>query len=258
MIRAILLDLSGVLYIGGKLIPGAIEAIDRLSEAKIPLRFITNTTRRSRDMIFNDLQTLGFHIVRNSIYTPVQAVIDYLKKNNLSPHLLVHPYIRDEFKDLKIQSPNVVVMGDAAEYFNYKVLNEAFRLLMQGSPLIAMGNNRYFKGSSGLNLDLGPFVSTLEYAAQVKATIIGKPSANFFYQVYSDLGVEKEHIIMFGDDYASDTLGAIEAGLQGGLVKTGKYQLGDENNLADSGAIIVNNITEMVDWCLNQYSPDVL
>ncbi|MCU7801146.1 MAG: HAD hydrolase-like protein [gamma proteobacterium symbiont of Lucinoma myriamae] len=60
---------------------------------------------------------------------------------------------------------------------------------------------------------------------------------------------------MFGDDYVSDTLGAIRAGLQGGLVKTGKYRSGDENRLVCSGAIIVNNITEAADWCLSNYQP---
>ena len=255
MIRAVLFDLSGVLYIGGQLIPGAVEAIERLYEAKIPLRFITNTTRRSRIMVYNDLRDIGFHIKLESIYTPVQAVINYLKKNNLVPHLLVHPNIQEDFKDCKEQSPNAVVIGDAAEYFNYNVLNEAFRLLMKDAPLIAMGYNRYFKEPAGMSLDLGPFVTALEYAAQIKATIIGKPSANFFHQVYSDFGVDKAHIIMFGDDYASDTLGAIEAGLQGGLVKTGKYRKGDENSLASSGAVIVSNITEAADWCLSNYQP---
>ncbi|RKZ94605.1 MAG: TIGR01458 family HAD-type hydrolase [Gammaproteobacteria bacterium] len=255
MIRAVLLDLSGVLYIGSKLIPGAVEAIERLYEANIPLHFITNTTRRSRIMVYKDLQDIGFHIELDSIYTPVQAVINYLKNNKLVPHLLIHPNIQDEFKNLTEQSPDAVVIGDAAEYFNYNVLNEAFRLLMKGAPLIAMGNNRYFKEPAGMSLDLGPFVTALEYAAQIKATIIGKPSADFFYQVCNDFGIEKEHIIMFGDDYASDTLGAIEAGLQGGLVKTGKYRSGDENKLAGSGAVIVSNITEAVDWCLSNYQP---
>ncbi|MCU7940659.1 MAG: TIGR01458 family HAD-type hydrolase [gamma proteobacterium symbiont of Bathyaustriella thionipta] len=257
MIRAVLLDLSGVLYIGGKLIPGAVEAIERLYQTNIPLRFITNTTRRSHMMVYKDLQKIGFHIELDSIYTPVRAVINYLKDHKLHPHLLVHPNIQGEFDDLMTQSPDAVVLGDAAEYFNYTVLNDAFRLLMKGAPLIAMGNNRYFREPTGLSLDLGPFVTALEYATQTNAIIIGKPSADFFSQVYCDFGVEKEYIIMFGDDYASDTLGALATGLQGGLVKTGKYQKGDENKLAGSGAIIVNNISEAADWCLSHYQPEL-
>jgi HAD superfamily hydrolase (TIGR01458 family) len=254
MIKAVLFDLSGVLYVGGQLIPGATDAIKRLSEVNMPMRFITNTTRRSHFMIYEDLLSIGFQIDINSIYTPVQAVINYLKTSNLVPHLVVHPNIQGEFKDLLLnQSPNAVVIGDAAEYFNYTMLNDAFRLLMQDMPLIAMGNNRFFKDPDGMSMDLGPFVSALEYAAQIKATIIGKPSTNFFYQAYKDLGVEKEQIIMFGDDYSSDTLGAIKAGLKGGLVKTGKYQPGDEYYLTGSGAIVVRDINEAADWCLSHY-----
>lgn len=258
MIRAALFDLSGVLYIGDKLIPGALEAIDRLYDAHLPVRFITNTTRRSRDMIYNDLQAIGFHIELNSIYTPVQAVVNYLQSHNLTPHLVVHPNIHHEFKSVISNSADAVVLGDAAEYFNYSVLNDAFRLLMNGAPLIAMGNNRYFREAAGLSLDLGAFVAALEYAAQIKAIIIGKPSTDFFHQVYSSFAIEKQHIIMFGDDYASDTLGAINAGLQGGLVKTGKYQAGDENRVTGSGAIVVNDISAAADWCLDNYQNETV
>jgi ribonucleotide monophosphatase NagD (HAD superfamily) len=47
---------------------------------------------------------------------------------------------------------------------------------------------------------------------------------------------------MIGDDARSDIVGAIAAGLQGILVKTGKYRMGDEQLLPPS-AILAENIT---------------
>ena len=84
-----------------------------------------------------------------------------------------------EFVDVDREQPNAVVVGDAADVFTYRTLNEAFRILMDGGALIAMGNNRYFREQDGLSLDMGPFVEALRFASGVEPTVIGKPSAIF-------------------------------------------------------------------------------
>ena len=45
MIRAVLLDLAGVVYQGEQPLPGAVQAIASLRNAGLLLRFLTNTTR---------------------------------------------------------------------------------------------------------------------------------------------------------------------------------------------------------------------
>lgn len=44
-IDGLLLDIGGVLYQGDEALPGAVTAIRRLKERKIPFRLLTNTTR---------------------------------------------------------------------------------------------------------------------------------------------------------------------------------------------------------------------
>lgn len=60
--RALLIDLSGTLHIDGKAIPRAIEALERLRRAKVPCRFVTNTTKDSIGSLLNTLTDLGFDI----------------------------------------------------------------------------------------------------------------------------------------------------------------------------------------------------
>ncbi|MEX2579673.1 MAG: HAD hydrolase-like protein [Verrucomicrobiales bacterium] len=43
---------------------------------------------------------------------------------------------------------------------------------------------------------------------------------------------------MVGDDVDGDVIGAINAGLQGVLVRTGKYSDGDEDKLAGEAGVI--------------------
>ena len=245
-IKGVLLDLSGVLYVGREAVPGAREALERLRASGLPLRFVTNTTRSTRRAIGEKLSGLGFEIDEDEIYTAPSAVRSYLAENGLRPRLLIHPGLAPEFADDDRDRPNAVVLGDAGEAFDYAHHNQAFRLLKDGAPVIAMGDNRYFMEDDGLSLDIGPFVRALEYAADTEAVVLGKPAAAFFHAAVEALGCAAEEAIMVGDDALSDVEGAIKAGLQGMLVKTGKYREGDEDTIDAPGARVSADIAEAV------------
>ncbi len=250
MVKGVLFDLSGVLYVGDRLLPGAREALLSLRAAAIPMRFITNTTRSTRKQIVAKLTRMGLNISERDILTPAMAARHYLCTYQLTPHLLVHPNLLGEFADLIDDSPNAVLMGDAGHAFTYETLNHAFRLLMEDKPLLAMGNNRYFQESDGLSLDIGPFVTALEYAANTQAVILGKPSQSFFLTAVASFGLQPEEVVIVGDDAVADVIGGITAGLQGILVRTGKYRSGDERKVMTQGGQVVNDIDEAVDCIL--------
>lgn len=255
MIEAVLFDLNGVLYTStdsdADPVPGALQAIDRITASGMPVRYITNTTRSPSASILEKLEKMGFAISKDEIFTAPLAVKKYLIEKNLSPFLLIHPDLEIEFADLKKGSFNAVVVGDAGPTFSYENMNTAFRLLDQGCPLIAMGMNRYFREKDGLSLDAGPFIVALEYAASTEAVIIGKPSAEFFRTALMSINCKAENAIMIGDDVEADVIGALDAGLQGILVKTGKYKPGDEEKIKGR-AECVEDISEAVDWILEQ------
>ena len=46
-IRALLIDLSGTIHVENEVIPGAVEAVKKLRDANVPLKFVTNTTKVS-------------------------------------------------------------------------------------------------------------------------------------------------------------------------------------------------------------------
>ena len=55
MISGVLLDLAGVIYEGERALPGALDAVDRLRQAGLSLRFVTNTTRMTEHMVLQRL-----------------------------------------------------------------------------------------------------------------------------------------------------------------------------------------------------------
>jgi len=72
-----------------------------------------------------------------------------------------------------------------------------FRLLLNGASLIAIHEGRYYKRSDGLALGPGPFIKGLEYASNVKAEVVGKPTIRFFKAALE--GIDPTRAIMIGD-----------------------------------------------------------
>jgi HAD superfamily hydrolase (TIGR01458 family) len=250
MIHGVLLDLEGVLYVGGYPLPGAREALLSLRAAGIPVRYVTNSTRATRDAIIHRLARMGLEVPIQHLFTPVVAARQYLNAHQWTPHLLVHPNIQGEFADLVGGTPGAVLLGDAGPAFSYEALNQCFRLLLEGLPLLAMGSNRYFREDDGLSLDIGPFMAALEYAAELEAVVLGKPSPDFFLAAVHSLDLPPQDVVMVGDDAEMDVCGALASGLQGALVRTGKYRDGDEAKVESWGGRVFDDLDAVVDYIL--------
>ena len=222
-IKAILCDIGGVLYVGHTPIDGAIEAINKIKK-KYPIRFLTNSTQKTNSQIVLKLQELGFDIKSEELITALDVTKMFLLQEQSSAEYLLSDDAHSFFDDLQNYPKKYVVVGDAQDNFNYQSLNRAFRALQDGASLIAVANNRYFKDADNrLSMDAGCFVKALEYASRKKATIIGKPSREFYHLACKNLGFLPSECMMIGDDICSDIQGAQDAGLQATLVKTGKF-----------------------------------
>jgi HAD superfamily hydrolase (TIGR01458 family) len=230
-VRGVLLDLDGTLYVGNSSLPGAGDAIAELRARNIPFLFATNTTRLSRARLCERLSRFGIEATSDQIHTGLIAAGAWLRSQGTRRvfPLLVASAMED-LGDLEIIRPSgtdrvdAVLVGDLGDEWSYELLNRAFRHLMEGAALVAVNRNRYWRTETGLSLDAGPFVTALEYAAGVSATIVGKPSRSFFEAAASSLGLPPSEIAMVGDDIGGDVEGAQEAGLIGVLVRTGKFR----------------------------------
>ncbi len=247
--KAVLIDLAGVLHVDDDALPGAVVALEKLRGSGLPIRFLTNTTRSPRQRIVNMLKGMGFAVETDEVQTAVLATRHLVRQRGLRPFFLVHPDIAGEIGSSHAD-PDAVVLGDAGPYFTFDALNMAFRLLMRGLPFIAMARNRYFKEKDGLTLDMGAFVSALEFSTGKTAEIVGKPAAPFFQSALDELGVSPAQAVLIGDDLADDIGGAQSAGIAGILVRTGKYRASDESHPGIQPALIVDDFAAAVDRVL--------
>lgn len=229
-IDGLLIDIEGVLIRGTEVIPGAQEALQTLRAREIPYRFITNTTLYCRHTLVERLQAMGFPIGLEELFTATYAAARYLKEQNAQSYYpLLLPDAQQEFAGLDVneEQPDFVVMGDMGASFTFPRLNRALQAILNGARFIAVHKKRTWRTEQGLYMDAGPFVVALEYAAELKAEVVGKPSKAYFRMVLDDLGIAPERVAMIGDDVESDVRGAQLIGMKGWLVKTGRFRKED-------------------------------
>jgi phospholysine phosphohistidine inorganic pyrophosphate phosphatase len=257
--RAVLFDLEGTLYDDAGPVPGAPETVAGIRRAGLQVRYVTNTTRRSRAGLVRRLREMGFEAAESELFTAVSAAAAWCRSENKSSVL---PLIaREALEDLEgvrlvdasgllaerpsPDVPDAILVGDLGAEWTYEKLNVAFRCLNAGAMLAACQRNRYWKTTDGLSLDAGPFVAALEYAAGTEAVVVGKPSPIFFRSALDGLEIASSEAIMIGDDAEVDVGGAIASGLSGWLVRTGKYRPGDESRAAPWPECVLDSVVEL-------------
>lgn len=221
-----LLDLDGTVYVGSRPLPGAVEAVARLRDLGVTVRFVTNTDSVTPDALVNRISGMGIPVMAGEVLTPVVLARQLLRELP-APKLLAvaSPGIRDllaEFLAGPGESPTHVLICDPSYGATYEELDAAFRAVRAGAELLATQVARIARRDDGEHLDTGGFVRLLEYATARQARVLGKPSADFFRLALDAAGVRPEHAVMVGDDRSADIAGAHHAGIRTVLVRTGK------------------------------------
>ena len=246
-IKGLLFDIGGVLYVGNTPIEGAPQTVKELM-TRYPMRFLTNTTRTTPQTIYENLSKMGFAIAPESLFTALDATKSYIREREGTAYTVLTDEAERYFEELRSENPDFVVVGDAHTNFTYARMNGAFRALQKGAKLVAAAKNRYFKDDDGaLSMDAGGFIAALEFAAGVEATLIGKPSRDFFTLAASSMGLNPGEVLMVGDDIESDIKGAQDAGMKAVLVKTGKYREGDlDRGIVPDG--VLESVAQLPKW----------
>ena len=252
---AILLDIDGVLHVSGDPIPGAADAVRALRAQGHRLRFVTNNTTRARTGLARDLQAIGIELGEDEISTTPIAAGKLLE--GMRVLALTMSSVREDLAahvTLVEDDAEAVLLGGAdetpetGEVFAYEKLNLAFAALRAGARLVCLHKNRWWQTGNGARLDAGAFVAGLEYAAQVEAEIVGKPTAAYFEAALADLDSTPSEAVMVGDDVEADIGGAKQVGMRGVLVRTGKFRPAALKEADPQPDAVIGSIAELPAW----------
>jgi HAD superfamily hydrolase (TIGR01458 family) len=253
-VRALLLDLDGVIVVAGDPVAGSGDAIRALQARGTPYRIVTNTSAVSRATLSRWAARLGVEIPADRFQSALSASASWARRTlpDGPLYVLASDDAKQEFAGQRLLSHDeagargaiaaAVIVGDSPEEATFDNLNRAFRLIRGGATLVGMHQNPWWLTPDGPTLDSGAYVAGLEFAAETKARIVGKPSPAFFTEAIRDLQREvsagggprlaRADIAMVGDDVRTDIRASQRAGLRGIFVRTGKHDLADVETAA--------------------------
>jgi HAD superfamily hydrolase (TIGR01458 family) len=248
--HGLLIDIDGVLHVGSDPVVVAAEALDAMRARRTAFRLVTNTTSRSRRLVVERLLALGFQVSEAEVLTPAALAVRHCQSKDYKRVALhIAPALGEdleELEDVTDDDVEAVILGDLGSGFTYERLNAIFRQLDHGAELVALQRNRVWMGEQGLVLDAGPFVVALEYATGREAIVMGKPSPAFFAAALDELDVAAADAAMIGDDLEADVGGAMEAGLAGILVKTGKFREDSLRTSTIEPTMVIESIAQLI------------
>ncbi len=232
-LRGVIFDVDGILVWQKKVCPGAITTINALRHKKIPIRFLTNSSLRSRESCANELQSHNINAQKKEIITASYATANYLHSIKAKSYwIMLEDAGLNEFANFSQNeiNPEYIVIGDNRTRFNFTTLNRILRLLLKGSKLIAMNSGLVDASFGEIELNTGSWIGMLERGAGVEAILIGKPASYCFNLAVKSLHLHPEQVLMVGDSITSDILGAHNAGLPAALIKQGSFKKSDLDN----------------------------
>ena len=228
--RGVIFDIDGVLEFQGKVYPGAVELLDFLRKNGVVIRILSNSTLKSRRSCTEKLNKQGFNVNEEEVVTASFATAQYLEMQKpKSCWVMLKGEGLEEFKGFhhNSENPEYIVLGDYRENFNFKNINRAVKLLLNGSKLIVMITEVVDNSMGEVEITVGAYGKMLENAANIEAVYIGKPNRYIFETVLETMSIKKNEILMVGDKISTDILGANNAGIKSALIKTGEFRKTD-------------------------------
>lgn len=245
-----LIDLDGTMYNGSEKIAEAAGFIERLRKANKPFLFLTNnSTSKNEDVVDKLKKVSDVKAYPEEVFTSTMATISYLEKNNLNRIFMIgEGGLDDGLKnagfEISDHEVDAVVVG-LDRSVTYKDLEKATLLIRAGAKFIATNPDTNLPTERGLVPGNGALMAFLETSTNQKATVIGKPEAIIMNAAIEAIGLDKEEVIMVGDNYTTDIQAGIQNDVDTLLVLTGFTAKEDVETLPNPPTYVVETLE---DW----------
>ena len=223
-----LLDLDGVVYLGGTGIPGAAEALRKARAAGMGLAYVTNNAFRTPAAVAALLVSLGAPAAPEDVVTSAQAAARLLAERLPAgaPVLVVGGMgLRLALRERGLRPvstaadrPLAVVQGYAPG-LSYSLLTEGGMAVAAGALFVATNADTTLPTRRGQGPGNGSFIQVIATATGVKPLVAGKPDPPLHRETVIRTGAR--HPLVVGDRLDTDIEGAHHVGTDSLLVLTG-------------------------------------
>ncbi len=231
-IKCFLLDMDGTIYLGTKLLPGALEFLDLLAERHLDYLFLTNNSSKHAGQYVEKLARFGIFVGKEQILTSGEATTIYLQKEmpNARVFIVGTKALEEEFSNcgfrLVENKPDVIVLGFDTT-LTYRKLDKICNFVREGYPYIATHPDINCPTETGFMPDIGSFIALIESSTSRRPdVVIGKPNDHMVSAVLERTGYQKNEIAMIGDRLYTD-IAMGKTGIKTILVLSGETKKND-------------------------------
>jgi NagD protein len=225
----VICDLDGTVYLSGKPLPGAVDAVAALRRAGVRVVFVSNNPLRDATSYAKRLTGLGIPTTPRDVVTSGAVTASWVRRHMPGARtlLLGEESLRAE---LRTAGAKLVEKGLDAELviasfdrtFAYAAWLEAFQALRAGARFIATNPDRTCPVDGGEIPDAGGVIAALEVSSGRKVeAVMGKPSGEMLTAALDRLGLPPEQVVVVGDRVETDIELGARAGVTTVLVLTG-------------------------------------
>ncbi len=226
-IKALILDLDGVLWRANEPIGDLPAIFSRIAELGYRVIFCTNNSTGTAGFLHQKLLGFGVQKSIGQIVTSSMAVAHMLKKRFpqggalfiLGESGLVEPLEQAGF--FHAEKDVLAVVAGLDRELTYRKLRQATTLIRAGAPFIGTNPDKTFPTPEGIIPGAGSILAALEASSGVRPEIIGKPYPALFQTALERLELPADQTLVVGDRLDTDIQGGINAGCPTALVLSG-------------------------------------
>lgn len=221
MVKGVVFDLDGTLYLGDKAVYGAVETVNALIEQGYQVFYLTNNSGKTRWQIVQKLNKMGFGVSADSTYCGSYAISTYLACNKITPiYVIGTDNLKNELisYDIGVEDStdvSAVVVGIDLS-FSYEKITMALEAISNGAKLIVantdsnypVGNNRKLPGCGAM------VAAIVASTGHVPDFHVGKPNVYMLDLICKEHRLSSADICVVGDSIESDIAMAIKFGCQ--------------------------------------------
>ncbi len=228
-VRAVLLDMDGVIYVGDQALPGVQEFLDYMETTGRKWLFVTNNSSRTSQAFSDKLAAMSVEAPPVKILGSAEAVANWLAERTepgVKVIMMGEASLRGALEakgfDL-VDDWSIAEVAVASIYFgvNYEELARMTLAIRNGARFVATNPDPTLPTERGQVPGTGSLVALLAVASGRKPEYVGKPYPGMYEQAMERVGTEASTTLMVGDRYETDIEGAIDLGMPTAGVLTG-------------------------------------
>jgi NagD protein len=226
MIRAVIMDMDGVVVHGERVVPGAREALQRFGDQGLKILILTNNSIYTQRDLSSRLSFIGLPVPPETIYTSALATARFLHtqmpegKAYVVGEAGLTTALHDIGYTLTELEPDYVVIGETTSY-SFGRITRAVRLVSGGARFIATNPDPNGPSTDGMVPATGAIAALVSSATGKQPYFVGKPNPLMLRSALRQIGVHSGEAIMVGDRMDTDIVMGTESGMETALVLTG-------------------------------------